>query len=273
MPLPIISKMSQLFKLIFQRVIIGVLLLQKRNDLTVKADQAQKHIYNTANHRTAFANCLLRRPSTMHEREVDDFNYNETKSCDGPDDDLVAIEEDEALEIAKNDTIAVVILIVTTLVVLVCSALGVALATYFYISKSEQSNFESQFHDDTQKIFESIESTIDKTLGLFDGLAVTMVSYARASGEEWPFVTLPDFGVRLAKILPLSKAIAIYLIPVITSAKRSKWEAYTTSKDDWVNDTLEVQYTWDGYYGPTIDHWEPQGEIHGDFGAIPRNET
>jgi hypothetical protein len=208
--------------------------------------------------------------STMHAREEDD--YNETKSCGGSD-DLGAIEEEEALEIAKSDTKALVMLKMAALVLLVCSALVVALTTYFYVSKSEQSSFENHFRDDAHKILRSIESTIDKTLGLFDGLAVTTVSHARATGMEWPFVTLPDFGVRLAKILPLSKAIAIYLIPVVTPAKRSKWEAYTLTNDDWVNETLGIQYTWKGYYGPTFDHWEPHGVIHGDFDDIPRNET
>jgi hypothetical protein len=175
--------------------------------------------------------------------------------------------------IAKNETKTVLRLKLVVLLVLVFSAVAVGTAVYIYTSGSEKSQFEQQFNDDSNKVLEAISSTIDKTLDSYDSLSVTLVSYARATNQTWPFVTLPDFAVRMSKLLPLSDAVAISVAPIVTPDKRLEWEAYALEHDSWVNESMAIQETWKNYYGPVIYDWEPTRVIHGDLGAVPYNET
>lgn len=205
-------------------------------------------------------------------------DHSESRSSDGISAgvDTVGVDTVGQLEsygIKPNDTKAIFALKVSLLLVLVGSALGAALGTYFYISHSEHAQFVSSFHDDASKLLEAIGSNIDRTLGLLDGLSLTMVSSAKAAGDEWPFVTLPNFGVRMSKILHSSKAIAISVSPIVTPQKRREWEAYSLANDYWVNESMAIQETWGGYNGPVVYDWEPHGVIHGDFDDIPYTET
>jgi hypothetical protein len=173
--------------------------------------------------------------------------------------------------IAKQETRDVLRHKLVVSIVLLLSSLGIAVSTYLHLSRIEHANFENQFQDDSKKLLQAIGSSLDKTLGTFDGLAVTMVSSAKAAKEEWPFVTLPDFAVRLSKLLPLSDAFTILILPLVTAEQRKDWEAYALSHDDWVNESMAVQETWDGYYGPVVYDWKPTPTIHNDLGEIPIN--
>ena len=82
-----------------------------------------------------------------------------------------------------------------------------------------------------------------------DSLSVTMVSYARDQNETWPFVTLPDFGPRMAKLLPQTDAMLIAIVPIVKPYQRKRWETYSIQNDEWVNQSINIQETWDGYYG------------------------
>lgn len=194
----------------------------------------------------------------------------------GDDSDVTGAENTKAGsekqgEIAKNETKAVLHLKFVVLIVLVCSAICVAVIVYKYTAGSEESLFEYQFRDDSSKVLEAIGSSLDKTLGTFDSLAVTLVSSARAANESWPFVTLPDFGVRVSKLLPLSNAVSINVLPVVTPGQRLAWEEYSLQNDRWVNESVAIQETWKDYHGPLIYDWEPNAVMHDDFDDLQYN--
>lgn len=160
---------------------------------------------------------------------------------------------------------------VILVLVLVGTAIGFALTAYRYVSNSEVAQFETQFTDEADKIMNAIGTNLAKTFTIFDGLAVTMVSSALAANETWPFVTLPNFAMRLSKVLPLSDAFVVTVLPIVSPRDHDEWEAYSLKTDGWVNESIALQETWDGYYGPVIDTWEPYGAIHGDVDDIPHN--
>lgn len=176
--------------------------------------------------------------------------------------------------IARQETKDVLRLKLLVLLVLVLSAAGIGTTVYIYTSRTEVAQFEHQFRDDTNKLYGAIGSSIDKTLATYDSLAVSTVSFAKATGAEWPFVTIPNFALRMSKILPLSDVISICLAPVVTPANRRKWEAYSLNNDYWVNESLAIQETWEGYYGPPIDSlygWEPAPAIVDLYDILPYN--
>jgi hypothetical protein len=174
-------------------------------------------------------------------------------------------------EMSKKATKKVFHLKLLLLLILLASASSLASFAYIYIKRSETKQFESKFGYDTNKIFQAVGSSLDQTLGLLDSLAVTLVSYARDNNDKWPFVTLPDFGPRMAKLLPLTDAFTVNVLPLVYPEQRKQWEAYSIQNDNWVNQSISIQESWDGYFGPIVHDWEQYGIIHGDFGDIESN--
>ena len=183
-------------------------------------------------------------------------------------------QEEQREVIAKKESQQVFRLKLLVLLILVLFAIMTALAVYFYIDYVETDQFEDDFKDDGFKVLEAFGSSLDKTFGAMDSLAVAIVSYARATNQTWPNVTIPDFAYRAANVLELSDAFVLSTVPVVTNETRLGWEAYSGSDAlDWVDQTLAAQETWPSYYGPRNQSWEAHNVIHGDFGDIPYNTT
>jgi hypothetical protein len=72
---------------------------------------------------------------------------------------------------------------------------------------------------------------------------VSLVSSAKAQNEEWPFVTIADYGVRVAKMLPLTDAFWTTVLPVVAPTDKEKWENYSRAHDGWVEENFHVQDT------------------------------
>jgi glucan phosphoethanolaminetransferase (alkaline phosphatase superfamily) len=115
------------------------------------------------------------------------------------------------------------------LIVLVVSMVAAAISVYFYTSNAEHADFEAQFHNDARKVLESIGEKLALTLGSVDAFVVNIVvctlyfvcysiytqmkmkltwsvfsnlsvlvcaqSFANSTGQDWPFVTIPNFAV------------------------------------------------------------------------------
>jgi hypothetical protein len=173
--------------------------------------------------------------------------------------------------VSKRETVDLLRLKLLVLVVLVVSASAFAASVFIYITRSETSNFETKLKNDAFKVMEAIGSSLDRTLGLLDSLSVTMVSYARNTNSTWPLVSLPDFGPRMAKLLPLTDAFLVVVLPIVYPANRSQWEEYAYKNNGWVNQSIEIQATWNGYYGPIKYDWPTRSTIRGDFGDIDAN--
>lgn len=182
-------------------------------------------------------------------------------------------KEENGLQIAKKESRTVLRLRLVVVLVLVSSIILVAVAAHAFTVESETTRFHDQFENDALKVMEAVGSTFDKSMGAFDALAVTLVSYAQASNQSWPFVTLPNYGMHVAKILPVSKAIYIFVNPLVTPENRRDWESYALNNQHWVNETMYLQEHWSGYNGPVIYNWTAEEEIFSDFSNLPYNFT
>jgi hypothetical protein len=140
---------------------------------------------------------------------------------------------------------------IVALLVLVGSAVGVALVIYYYLRSSEIRNFEDSFSYDSQKVLQAIGASIENNLGAMDSFAINAVSFARASNQSFPFVTFPDFPLRATKLRALSDGMTLAYQPVVLNAQRTKWETYAVDNQAWVNSTLQMQVTDEFYYGTT----------------------
>jgi hypothetical protein len=140
--------------------------------------------------------------------------------------------------------------------ILLVSAVVVAAFVHIYVNKKEQSQFAEKFRTDAVKVLDTVGNSIDRTLIPMDSLAVDLVSYARATNATWPCVTLPNFALRMSKALPQTDAMVIQFLPIVKPSQRKKWEHYISQNCFWLNESMAVQETWDGYYGPIGYDWK-----------------
>jgi hypothetical protein len=176
-------------------------------------------------------------------------------------------------EIAKKETSIVIRLRLFVFLFLSAVATFVASAVYLYLFTTEQDKFITTFHEDADKILEAIGARIHKSFGLLDSLAVLFISFSQVTKQQFPYVTMNDFAVRMAKVLPLTDSISISILPVVTAAQRDEWEAYTLRSDQWVNDSVKIQRNWEWYHGPSQYNGTQYGRIHGEFGDVPDDST
>jgi len=209
--------------------------------------------------------------------EIPESEHDDACSSDDACDVTVADDLEKEI-IAKQESRIVFRLKLIVLLLLVLFAVSTALAVFFYITHQEDEQFHENFKDDAFKVFEAIGSVLEKSMGAYDSLAVAIVSHARASQLPWPNnLTLPDFGIRAAKVLELSGANSINVCPIVLPEQRAEWEAFASGDSGnlaWVNESLSVQETWQNYYGPKDQwNWEPYDVIYGDFDDVPYNST
>ena len=147
----------------------------------------------------------------------------------------------------------------------------VAACVYCYIMRSERKHFEDHFKESASIVLEGVGNSIARTLTPLDSLAVSLVSYARATNNSWPYVTYPDYALRLSKLMPFTDAMLIEYMPLVQPEQKTTWELYCSEHNQWVNESIKLQDSWDKYTGPIIYDWEPSDKIFSDDGAIKSN--
>jgi signal transduction histidine kinase/CheY-like chemotaxis protein len=201
----------------------------------------------------------------VNEEEVTSFDSNLDLSSERARERLLLTHEN-GQDFCPAESKAVFWLKLTVLTVLVASALSVALTVYFYTSNSETEQFEEHFQDNVDKVFDSNLRQIDRTLGIADSFVLGLVSYATYTDQKWPFVTLPDFGKRLAKIQTLAKGAVVTIYPLVTLEQREQWQNYSLQHDDWVQEGIDLQANDTKYHGKIVSEYETYGVIHNNYG-------
>jgi hypothetical protein len=224
-----------------------------------------------------------------HKTTINNITMQGTKDNDGSDssdhDDLVGTSDSESntnsnhgpganatndgtQDIAKAESLVVFRIRVIVVLVLLISTVAVSLLVFFFTSQAEQSDFESQFRDDSAKVMEALGSALDQTRGAADAFTVGLVSYAKNSNETWPFVTLSNFPIQAAKSRSLSKSTIISIYPFVDDAERKEWEAYSLLHDGWVNESINMQKEDPNFHGTIIEDWKPLGSIYSNAGEV-----
>jgi len=190
-----------------------------------------------------------------------DGNDNNDESTTGRPDDEELGQVDELEErkkiveqvLARREQRTVCSLKILLFLVLAASATAVALLTYYFTSQWETKQFVVQFGEDSNKVMQSIGTSLDLTLEGLDALTVSMVSSAKATNQVWPYVTIPDFAVKAEKIRILSKAVYLNVYALVPAEERSMWEDYAAFKGrGWVEETLNV-FEKDGTFDDVFD--------------------
>ncbi|CAB9524593.1 Hybrid signal transduction histidine kinase J [Seminavis robusta] len=172
-----------------------------------------------------------------------------------------------AAAVAQTETKAVSHLRIFLLVFLALSAFGVALAVYVFTTRIELEQLKQVFDDHAATVMGALGGSLELTLGALDTYAIGLVSFAKFTGAEWPFVTLPNMAVRLAKLRTLSKSMAIRHYHIVhDQEQRLKWENYSIHHDDWVLDAMHAQLQDRNYHGSNYESYFAKGSLYNSMG-------
>jgi hypothetical protein len=171
----------------------------------------------------------------------------------------------EGQELAKGETWVVRRLKALVLVVLFVSAQAVSATLYMYVRHSEKAQFEASFQNDATKLLASFGANLEKTLSSADTFAVSVISHAKATGQQWPFVTVPDFAIRAGKVRDSTVAFIVNIYIYVQKNERPSWEAYTADPVNtyWVDESIDVQARNPHYNGPITREYKSFYVIHG----------
>ena len=160
------------------------------------------------------------------------------------------------------------------LIVLMGAAVGVSITILMYVKDNENDAFDEHFEESAGKILEAIGNTLDNTFSSLDVLAASMVGYADATVQNWPFVTVPFFGHSASKLLLLSKLKLLATLPVVSPENRLEWEEYSLLHGkDWIDKDMSLMETDPNYFGPIYYDYEEYGVIFGELEDVPYNTT
>ena len=111
--------------------------------------------------------------------------------------------------------------------------------------------------------------TLDRTLEAVDSFVVTTASYAEATNSSWPFVTIPNFAVRIAKIRTLAKAVYVGQLQYVSEDQRRAWQNYSMQHSSWVEQSIAIQKEDKTYRGKIIEDYNKSEIIYGNYGDVP----
>ena len=155
---------------------------------------------------------------------------------EGEDGKLTTIKDQAAKQtrknLAKRETRQVRCLRYTFMLILLGTALGVSLATYYYSRSVETDQFQSDFANVAEVIQRSFVDAVESRLQSLDTFSAGITSYANepANDEAFPNVTVPDWVEKGAALRTQTEGIYVFWLPLVTEETRAGFEMYAQLK-------------------------------------------
>eukprot|EP00934_Nitzschia_sp_Nitz4_P006771 Nitzschia sp. Nitz4//scaffold112_size70979//18031//21628//NITZ4_005896-RA/size70979-processed-gene-0.34-mRNA-1//1//CDS//3329533247//6761//frame0 len=182
-----------------------------------------------------------------------------------------ATNDKEDLNIASDEDKAVFRIRIAVAFFLTVCTFGAAILVYTITRKQEYAELESASTDFATKVFSSLATAWDQTMAATDAFAVSCVSLAEATNMTWPFVTIPNSAVRLAKVLSVARSTFIAVAPLVKNEHREAWDEYSVANGpSWVEGNIDIQTSYEKYTGTTPTNytvsgmWNAEGPVLGN---------
>jgi cytoskeletal protein RodZ len=211
--------------------------------------------------------------TTKVDRNNDDESWSGSESSPEQTQAIESYTEGNE-EIAAKETKEVRQVKVVIVLVVFMSILG-ALSVFFYSKRLEQSQFEKSFFSDGNKVLQSLERSVERSLVALDNLAMTITTTARAANQSFPFVAVPGFAEHVAKVAPIIGSHVTCYVPLVRFNERENYELFASEKNTtvpaYVAETLKFQETYPFYYGPKAEtySWEYRNTIYAEDPVDP----
>jgi hypothetical protein len=137
--------------------------------------------------------------------------------------------QQERSTLGVNETRAIFCLRLIVLLTLIMFGLSLSISVYFLGVELEVHEFEEQFGFYEDQVIERFNRQLERKLNSMDALSTDMTSYAKSSGSEFPFVTVPDFEFRGANARISGDTVFTFYMPYITEDMKVPWEAYAAA--------------------------------------------
>ena len=135
----------------------------------------------------------------------------------------------ERSTLGVNETRAIFCLRLVVLLTLVLFGVSLSSTVYFLGEALEETEFIEQFGFYGDQVIEKFNRQLERKLNSMDALSTDMTSYAKSSGSEFPFVTVPDFEFRGANARISGDSVFTFYMPYITEDMKLPWEAYAAA--------------------------------------------
>jgi len=132
----------------------------------------------------------------------------------------VAVEEQQRVTLSKHIMVFVLLLVATVM----------GTATYQIVKTEENEAFEREFQNYASEIVAVAREHVNSSFGSIESFAHSISSFAKASGQTWPNVTIPDYtsrAIRLAQLAADSRLVTFS--PFVEEFQRKGFEDYARS--------------------------------------------
>lgn len=213
-----------------------------------KMGTSQTHLFQNALFYLPRSTTIKNNKMALHNNGVDKIDDDDSDdgnesldSCDVPRDTANKTNETERDTLARRENTVVACMKGAVLLVLLLTAFWVSFGMLAFAQDNQNQKFEEAFAADAVKLIESFHKTIARQLEAIDTLSVSITSHARAKGEKFPNVTVPDFGVRFADTRVSTGSFMVSYHPLVTDETRKGWEQYQVENSDHFYKELEVE--------------------------------
>lgn len=86
-----------------------------------------------------------------------------------------------------------------------------------------------------------MQDVFGEKIGALTSFGVSMTSFARETGSEWPFVTMNDFQQRAGSTRQLSGTLLITVLPLVFQENLAAWSLYSVQNAGWVGEARQYQ--------------------------------
>jgi hypothetical protein len=100
---------------------------------------------------------------------------------------------------------------------------------------------QRQFDAYAEEIVKALELEKFALTEAVEAFTTSVVSFTNATGERWPFVTIPDFERRGQSFNSLTHATHVGVFPLVTVKTRAAYEEYTSSHQGWLHEGLVLR--------------------------------
>ena len=134
---------------------------------------------------------------------------------------------DTRKNLARTETKAVSCLRYVVLLILLATAVGASVGTFFYSRGVEKDSFEAEFQSVAVVILRSFVESVEHKLGAQDSIASAITSHAEDAQEVFPNVTMPNYDVLGAALRTQTDSVHGFYLPLVTDDTRAGYEEYT----------------------------------------------
>eukprot|EP00934_Nitzschia_sp_Nitz4_P003323 Nitzschia sp. Nitz4//scaffold172_size47551//32245//35933//NITZ4_007146-RA/size47551-snap-gene-0.66-mRNA-1//1//CDS//3329538765//3313//frame0 len=141
------------------------------------------------------------------------------------------------------------------LFLLVCTV-AVAVLVNRNLRNIEQELFRDEAAEFTLKVIETLSFQVDAALGAIDAFVAPTVSFSLYANMTWPYVLLPDSGVRLSKVRTSAGSVVTSFAPIVSADNLEEWNEWSVQHaPTWVDENLRLQESDPGFFGTAFQDY------------------